>query len=202
MTDQQKLQPNEENGAPEETGEVPAPSSKRNAMLREVFSWVRMIAVAVLLAVLIRSFVFTPVRVDGSSMLTTLYHNELMLVTRFVRYIEPLERGDIVILYPPDLPRTDESFYVKRVIGLPGERVRIEQGVVYINDEALEEPYLTSDWAGDFSEITVPEGEYFVLGDNRGASKDSRMLGCIPKADIQGRAVAVLWPLSDLRTLR
>ena len=194
-----------ENMVPEEIEQSPdeAKAAKKKMIIREIFDWVRLLSIALVLTLLVRMFVFVPVLVDGASMFPNLHDKELMFVTRFVKYIEPIERGDVVILTPPTYRQEQGKYYVKRVIGLPGERFKIEEGVVYINGMALEEPYIDQVWHGSYPEIIVPAGTVFVMGDNRDFSHDSRAsnVGPIALNKIEGRTVCVMWPFSGWRSL-
>ena len=172
----------------------------KQAALREALSWVRAVAIAVFAALIIRSFIFTPVIVSGSSMVPTLENGELMIATGFVRYVETIRRGDIVIVVPPDIDRGE--YYVKRVIGLPGDTVRIQDGVVYVNGEALDEPYINEKPAYTLEQVSVSEDEYFLLGDNRNRSSDSHVLGMFPKSHIQGKVVCVVYPFDRIRGIQ
>ncbi|MGI5900393.1 MAG: signal peptidase I [Christensenellales bacterium] len=176
---------------------------KKKMFITELLDWVRLLSIALVLTLLVRTFVFMPVIVDGGSMLPNLHDRELMFVTRFVRYIEPIDRGDVVILVPPALLQETGKYYVKRVIGLPGERIKIENGVVFINGGAIDEPYVAKEWSGSYPEVVIPADFYFVMGDNRNFSNDSRSasVGPIHKSKIEGRALAVMWPLSDIRSI-
>lgn len=137
------------------------------------------------------------VRVDGSSMLPTLHNGEFVLVNRIAYRFEPPQRGDIVVFhYPPD-PSQD---LIKRVIGLPGEEVTIQDGVVRVNGEPLVEPYISEPplYAGTW---LVPEGHLFVLGDNRNDSSDSHSWGMLPYENIVGKAVLIYWPFENLQLI-
>jgi len=130
------------------------------------------------------------IRIDGSSMEPNLHHGEFVIVSKINYKIGEPERGDVVVF---DFPRNITEEYIKRVIGLPGERVRVEGGKVYINDLLLSEPYLMVDpvYEGDW---VVEEGTLFVLGDNRNNSSDSHNWGMVPMGNIVGEALLVYWP--------
>ena len=146
-------------------------------------------------------FVFEPVRVQGYSMMPHLQNNERLFIDKVAFNYQPLERGDIVVFRYPRDPRQS---YIKRIIGLPGERVAIWDGVVYINGHRLREPYIEARYRddADFPAFTVPPKSYFVLGDHRNSSNDSRIWGCLPANDIYGRAVFAYWPVGDVGLLR
>ena len=173
--------------------------------VREIASWVFTICMAVIAALLIRSFIFIIVQVDGSSMMNTL-HNENRLFVWRAGYTfggQP-QRGDIVIC---NYPKTKDggyldqknTCYVKRVIGLPGDTVSIRQGTVYINGEALKESYLETERIDSQSmeAVVLEEGEYFLMGDNRSDSTDSRRMGAVERGKILGKAVGVVYPFTE-----
>lgn len=137
------------------------------------------------------------VRVDGFSMLPTLHDGEFVLVNRLAYRFDSPQRGDIVVFhYPPD-PRQD---LIKRVIGLPGDTVSVQGGIVLVNNEPLSEPYIAQSplYAGTW---VVPEGHLFVLGDNRNDSSDSHSWGMLPFENIVGKAVLIYWPFQNLQLI-
>lgn len=135
-------------------------------------------------------------RVDGTSMEPSLHNGQYILVNKVVYWFNHNPgRGDIIVFQAPDQPQYDR---VKRVIGLPGETVEVKRdGSVYINGKLLREPYLTQNHAGVSGVWTVPEGEYFVMGDNRSVSYDSREGGTVPRNKIIGKAWLIIWPIGD-----
>ena len=146
---------------------------------REIGEWIALFAGAYLAALVISTFVFQVIPVSGESMMPTLENGERMFVTKFTYAIREPERHEIVITRYPE----SDALYVKRVVGLPGDTVEVRDGRVYVNDTALEEPYLLDDEIHYFLEPeTVPEGRVFVLGDNRNDSKDSHSdaVGMLP----------------------
>lgn len=149
----------------------------------------------ILAIILIRTFVITPVRVNGSSMYSTLKDGEIMILNKLDYKLHDIERFDIVVI------KTDEKKIIKRVIGLPGETLKYEDNTLYINDKKIDEPYL-KDATEDF-DITslgydkIPDDCYFVLGDNRDNSSDSRIIGPVKKSQITGSASLVLFPFSE-----
>ena len=157
---------------------------------KEFISWVRDIVLVVLIVTLLKTFVFSIVTVEGNSMLDTLESGDHLYVSMLSSRIQGYERGDIVICFYPG--RTDRC--VKRIVGLPGERLKIQDGVVYINDEPLEEEYLTRIARYYYPEITLGEGEYFVLGDNRPVSHDSHSSDVGPVTRIEGVVRCIIWP--------
>ena len=150
--------------------------------------------VVIVLVILVRTFIVTPVRVDGASMYSTLSNNDLLLLKK---YDKSYDRFDIVVF------KYNNKRLIKRVIGLPGEHVQIKDNSVYINGEKLEENYLqeyviTEDLEGNYIDVIVPENTVYVLGDNRGESTDSRRFGCIPVEKIESKAVFRFWPLNKI----
>ena len=190
-----------EEGVNDDRRNAPTPEEKRaqrnKVIQREIWSWVRSLGVAVIAALIVRAFFFTPAVVKGSSMQDTLQNGQMMAVIKSAYWFGGPNRGDVVFCRYPGW----EEDCVKRVIGLPGETVRVQDSVVYINGEPMEEPYLSRPGTGDFSEIIVAEGSYFVMGDNRGRSRDSREIGALEKGQIEGHCVAIFWPLTDLGIL-
>ena len=166
----------------------------KKSMKQEIFEWVMVFVVAAALAFVVRTFIFEPVRVDGSSMLNTLTNNDFMIATKYDYLMGDPERFDVVIC---DYPNTSDGKYrVKRVIGLPGDTVELVAGELYINGEHLEQQFDMTDNAAYFGPYTVPEGHYFVMGDNRNNSKDSRsaMVGALPRSMIRGHVRLVVFP--------
>lgn len=158
------------------------------------------LAFLAVIALGIRAFLLEPVRVDGDSMAPTLLNGERMFVEKVSHWFGCPERGDIIICYYPGYTET----CVKRVIATAGETVAVRDGKVYIDGAALDESaYWSGEMLGDFGPITVPEGEVFVMGDNRNASKDSRnpSVGTIPFLEIVGRVRAVILPLGNARAV-
>ncbi len=157
------------------------------------------IVFVVLIALTIRSFIAEPIRVDGDSMVPTLVHNEDMLVEKMTYWFNDPLRGDIIICFYPGYTES----CVKRVIGLPGETIAVQDGVITINGTPLDESaYWTGEIVGDMDPVTVGARQVFVVGDNRNGSKDSRnsSVGCIPYAKIVGHVVAVVYPFNEFET--
>jgi len=156
--------------------------------------------VSVLIAFFIILFVYQPVKVEGGSMEPGLEDQEHIFINKLVYRFESIERGDIVVFrYPRD---TRKSF-IKRVIGLPGDRIRISYGHVYVNNELLPEPYVPSDYldARSYPETIVPPNAYFMLGDHRSMSNDSREFGPVMRGYIYGKAVFGYWPMEKMGVL-
>ncbi len=137
------------------------------------------------------------IRVDGASMEPTMHHNELVVVNRLGYRFGLPERGDVIVFH---FPRDPEQEYIKRVIGLPGDRIAIANGVVMVNEHPLDEPYISAPprYTGDW---TVPADYLFVLGDNRNLSSDSHEWGMLPLDYVIGKAIFIYWPLSEMGTI-
>lgn len=172
---------------------------------KEIFSWVKAILIAVLLAFAIRTFIFAPIIVDGESMMPTLHNHERVVLNKMGTDIEDMNRFDVIVFHA-----TEKKDYIKRVIGLPGDRIKYEDDVLYVNDKPVDEPYLNEykqmtdgllTW--DFTlDETVPEGQLFVMGDNRQNSLDSREIGTISIDQVVGKASFVYWPVKEIKLIK
>ena len=171
----------------------------KKSMKQEIFEWVMVFVVAAALAFVVRTFIFEPVRVDGSSMLNTLTDSDFMIATKFDYLLGDPERFDIVIC---DYPNTDDGMYrVKRVIGLPGETIELRAGELYVDGEHVAQDFDMTENETYFGPLTVPEGCYFVMGDNRNNSKDSRspMVGPLKRSQIKGHVRCVVFPFGRMQ---
>lgn len=150
----------------------------------------------ILSIILIRTFIITPVKVNGTSMINTLENGEIMLLNKIEYKFTDIERFDIVVV------DTEDSKIIKRVIGLPGETLKYENNTLYINGKETKEPYLdekTEDFnLTDLGYEKLPQDCYFVMGDNRNNSSDSRIIGCIKKENIEGSASLVIYPFNKI----
>ena len=153
---------------------------------------------AVILALLIRTFVVEAFYIPTGSMEPTLMPHDRVLVAKFIYYFVEPKRGDIVVFKFPLDTSTD---FIKRIIGLPGDHIKIVEGKVYINGRLLKEPYVVHNDMFSMDEIVVPKGRYFVMGDNRPNSDDSRYWGYVPKENIKGKAFIIYWPITRIRIL-
>ncbi|WP_067729343.1 signal peptidase I [Oceanobacillus damuensis] len=176
----------------------------------EWFDWIKALLLAFGLAFIVRMFLFAPIVVDGPSMLPTLHDRDQMIVNKFAYHIEDPERFEIVVFHA-----SDQKDFIKRIIGLPGEHVAMEDNVLYIDGVEVEEPFLKEqkDQIKSYQTLTndftleelpgghevIPEGHVFVLGDNRGNSTDSRMLGVIPMDQIVGKTSLIYWPFDRIQ---
>lgn len=179
--------------------EVGGAEKPKKTMKQEIFEWIMVFVVAAAMAFVVRTFLFEPVRVDGASMMNTLTDSDFMIATKFDYLFGDPDRFDIVIC---NYPNTDDGMYrVKRVIALPGETVELSGGNLFINGELVEQNFDMTPNSTNYGPITVPEDHYFVLGDNRNNSKDSRSatVGCLPRSMIEGHVRAVVFPFSHAR---
>ena len=165
--------------------------------------FLRDLVLSVLIAVAIILFLYQPVKVEGTSMLPALADQERIFINKFTyRFgFEDIQHGDMVVfLYPGDTSKS----YIKRVIGLPGDWVAVTEGSVFLNGKKLDEPYVPEEFHDRITSprVQVGEGQYYVMGDHRSASNDSRSWGTVPREYIYGKAVFVYWPLGKLGALR
>lgn len=163
---------------------------------RELRTWGRDVAVALLLAMLIIVFLYQPVKVEGTSMAPLLSDQERIFINKFVYRFEPIHRGDVVVFwYPLD---TSKSF-IKRVIGLPGDTIDIRAGELYVNGKHIAEPYVPPSYFDDssYGPMQIPPEDYFVMGDHRDSSNDSRIFGPVSRKYIYGKAVFAYWPFRE-----
>jgi signal peptidase I len=159
-------------------------------------SWSRDILASVAISLFIILFLYQPVRVEGTSMLPRLQDQDRLFINKFAYRFESIHRGDVVVfLYPGDHTKS----YIKRVIALPGDTLRIEHGDVYVNDRPIREPYVPSRFRDERSEPEriIPTGDFWVMGDHRNISSDSRDFGPVPRALIYGKAAFVYWPMDQ-----
>jgi signal peptidase I len=169
--------------------------------LAVVSVWVRDLLVSLAISAFIIVFLYQPVKVEGTSMMPSLEDQERIFVNKFVYRLEPIERGDIVVFR---YPRDPSKSYIKRVVGVAGDRVRIDGGQVYVNGQPIEEDYVPPAYVDErsFQELKVPEHSYFMLGDHRSMSNDSRDFGPVNDSFIYGKAVFGYWPMDKLGRLR
>jgi len=182
---------------------------------KEIVEWIKALAIAGILVFVIRWFLFSPFIVDGESMMPNFETGERLIVNKIIYDIRPPKRGEIVVFYVPDENRD----FIKRVIALPGDKVRYEGDNLYINGNKVEEPYIRkaieeanknggvyNSFLGfpnsNVTEDTVPAGTILAFGDNRGNSKDSRVIGFVPYDQIVGRADIIFWPLDKLKFVK
>jgi signal peptidase I len=186
------------------TSQTDAPSERRTTArrIRPVFGrWVRDIFISLAVSAFFIIFLYQPVKVEGTSMMPTLDDQERVFINKFVYRLEPIQRGDVVVFrYPRDTSKS----YIKRVIAVAGDRVKIEDGLVYVNGRQIDEAYVPQMYEDvrSYSETVVPPHSYFVMGDHRNLSNDSRDFGPVDKSYIYGKAVFGYWPFAKLGKLR
>jgi signal peptidase I len=175
--------------------ELPVPALPANR--GSIGLWMRDLLFSAAASVLIILFLYQPVRVEGTSMSPRLEDHDRLFINKFVYHITSIERGDVVVFH---YPRDPAKSYIKRVIALPGDRLRIDHGQVWVNDKELVEGYVPEVFrdSRSFSEIVVPEDSYFMMGDHRSISSDSREFGPVERDLIYGKAVFIYWPAKDM----
>jgi signal peptidase I len=175
---------------------VPGPATAHSPKTGGIGLWMRDLLVSVAISALIITFLYQPVRVEGTSMLPRLEDHDRLFINKFVYHIESIQRGDIVVFH---YPRDPEKSYIKRVIALPGDRLWIDHGRVWLNGEPLSESYVPAKFrdSRSMAEMVVPAGDYFMMGDHRSISSDSREFGPVDRDLIYGKAVFVYWPAKD-----
>ena len=175
-------------------------SAPLHSLRGEIRIWTRDLLIAIGLALVIIVFLYQPVKVEGTSMAPLLSDQERIFINKFVYRFEPIQRGDVVVFwYPLDHSKS----FIKRVIGLPGEKVEIRQGTVYVDGKIVPEPYVPAQYEdlSDFGPVTVKKDSYFVMGDHRISSNDSRVFGSVASQYIYGRAVFAYWPVDHFGSL-
>jgi signal peptidase I len=163
--------------------------------------WVRDLLISLAISAFIIIFIYQPVKVEGTSMMPSLDDQERIFVNKFVYRLEPIERGDIVVFR---YPRDPSKSYIKRVIAMAGDRIRIDGGRVYVNDQGLDENYVPPAYsdARSYPETVVPPHCFFLLGDHRSMSNDSRDFGPVDQTYIYGKAVFGYWPMDKMGRVR
>jgi signal peptidase I len=179
---------------------APAPPADSATPAPAISSWLRDIVISLAVSAFFIIFLYQPVKVEGTSMMPTLQDQERVFINKFVYKLEPIERGDVIVFR---YPRDPSKSYIKRVIAVAGDRVRIDAGVVYVNDQRLTENYVPRMYEDvrSYPETVVPPHSYFVLGDHRNLSNDSRDFGPVDGDFIYGKAVFGYWPVAKLGTL-
>jgi signal peptidase I len=180
---------------------APIPAAPRPRKSSGIGLWLRDLLISAAASVLIITFLYQPVRVEGTSMLPRLEDHDRLFINKFVYRFTAIERDDVVVFH---YPRDPEKSYIKRVIAVPGDRIRIDRGQVYLNGRRLREPYVPVMYQDNRSmaEMVVPDDEFFVMGDHRSISSDSREFGPVDRSLIYGKAVFVYWPMSDAGVVR
>lgn len=183
-----------------ETAGVTVPPGRPRQGYFDARYWLRDLILSVLLAFIVIVFLYQPVQVEGTSMMPRLANHERIFINKFVYRFEPIQRGDIVVFWYPVDP---SKSYIKRVVGLPGEWVSIRGGRVYVNGKVLAEPYIPPRYLDqkDYPPVYVEPDHYYVLGDHRESSNDSRVWGTVDQRYIYGKAVFVYWPVTEFGAL-
>jgi signal peptidase I len=176
-------------------------SAHQRSILASTIHWTRDIFISVAIAVVVILFIYQPVKVEGTSMMPALVDQERIFINKFLYRFTTIERGDMVVFW---FPLDPTKSYIKRVIGMPGDEVEIDEGVVFVNGRALHEDYVPPEYRDHVSvpPRRVPEDQYFVLGDHRSSSNDSRNWGMVPRRYIYGKAVFVYWPFDRIGVVR
>ncbi len=177
-------------------------NNKMKKNFKEILDWVKTIALALLITFFIKIFIFDLTRIQGASMENTLFTDDIVVIEKISRNItHKYKRGDLIIFQSP----IEEKLYVKRIIGMPGDKVELREGKFYINGTELDEPYYTT---GSFTESKgenqwfLAYDEYFMVGDNRPKSNDSRKFGPVYENNFIGRALIRIWPLKQVKKLK
>ena len=178
--------------------EQPVETSHRSPILM-LAGWIRDLLVSVFLAVVVILFLYQPVKVEGTSMMPALVDQERIFINKFVyRFgISDIRRGDMVVFW---FPMDPTKSYIKRVIGIPGDTVEVDNGTVIVNGQRLEEDYVLNEYRdrAPMAPFKVQDEEFFVMGDHRSSSNDSRSWGPVPRKYIYGKAVFIYWPLEKM----
>jgi signal peptidase I len=179
---------------------APQPKSPRKTAAL-MSAWLRDLVISLAISAFIIVFLYQPVKVEGARMMPSLDDQERIFINKFVYRIESIQRGDIVVFR---YPRDPQKSFIKRVIGVAGDRVRIVDGHVLLNGKTLLEDYVPQVYQDDrsYSEVVVPSDSYFVLGDHRSLSNDSRDFGPVDASYIYGKAVFGYWPVDKVGRLR
>lgn len=170
------------------------PSASKSRFFRV---WIRDIGISVVASFLIVTFLYQPVRVEGTSMQPGLRDQDRLFIDKFFFRFEKIDRDDVVVFR---YPRDPEKSYIKRIIALPGDSILIDRGRVFVNNHPLSEPYVPPRYRDTRSmpEMVIPDGEYFVMGDHRSISSDSRDFGPVPRDLIYGKAEFIYWPADNM----
>ncbi|MCW5978680.1 MAG: signal peptidase I [Bryobacteraceae bacterium] len=188
-----------EEGIANEAGGLP---SKKRSLIGATVPWIRDLALSVLLAVVVILFLYQPVKVEGTSMMPALVDQDRIFINKFIyRFgIGDIHRGDLVVFWFPGEP---SKSYIKRVVGLPGDTIEVVEGAVIVNGQPLREPYVPAEYRDHQSRpsIRIQPEQYYLLGDHRSSSNDSRNWGPVHRRFIYGKAVFVYWPLQKIGLL-
>lgn len=174
---------------------------KQNSTRGHLQLWVRDFIISVMASFFIITFLYQPVKVEGTSMQPELRDQDRLFVNKFAYNFEKISRGDVVVFY---YPRDTQKSYIKRVIALPGDNIRIDDGRVYVDGEKVDESYVPRRFRDtrSMADMVVPPGEYFVMGDHRSISSDSRDFGPVSRKLIYGKAAFIYWPADNMGVVR
>ena len=170
-----------------EVNEDNVKNNRVNNTLKELIPYL----IIVVVVFLVRTFLFTPIRVNGDSMYDTLNDGDTMILNKIGMKLNDIERFQIVVI------KTHDTYLIKRIIGLPGETIEYKDGKLYINNKIMKDPYFKDNNTNDFEKVKIPKNHYYVMGDNRSVSIDSRLIGTVDINDIMGTTKLVLFPFSD-----
>jgi signal peptidase I len=175
--------------------------TEHKAPLFTLSAWLRDLLFAIGISFLIITFLYQPVRVEGTSMMPELQDQERLFINKFEYRFTPIHHDDVVVFH---YPRDPAKSYIKRVIGVPGDDIRIDDGQVYLNGKALAEPYVPARFRDErsYPNTVLSANEYFVMGDHRLISSDSRDFGPVKRSLIYGKASFVYWPTDDMGVVR
>lgn len=167
---------------------------KNKKAVKDVFLDALPYIIIILVVLILRTFIVTPIRVNQTSMYPTLKEGDTMLLNKIGATVKGIKRFDIVVI------KTNGSYLIKRVIGMPGESIKYTNGKLYINEKVIEDKYSKSE-TEDFYEVKIGDNDYFVMGDNRSVSKDSRLIGTVSRSQILGKTNIIIFPFSHFGTV-
>lgn len=175
----------------------PSSSGQKIPVQSRLSLWLRDVLISVTASFMIITFLYQPVRVEGTSMLPELRDQDRLFINKFAYHFENISRGDVVVFH---YPRDPSKSYIKRIIALPGDTLDIDEGRVYVNGRRIAEPYVPKRYQDERSlpEMVIPPNEYFVMGDHRSISSDSRDFGPVDRNLIYGKAAFVYWPADNM----
>jgi signal peptidase I len=189
---------------PDRASEPIPPTSRQEsiAATQATLAWLKDLSLSVLIAVLVILFLYQPVKVEGTSMMPALVDQERIFINKYLYrfHLAEVGRGDTVVFwFPGDISKS----YIKRIIGVPGDRVEVREGDVWVNGNRIEEPYVPEEYRDKTSTAAqvIPPDRFFVMGDHRSSSNDSRTWGMVPRNLIYGKAIFVYWPLERMGLL-
>jgi signal peptidase I len=179
----------------------PSPASQKIPVQNRLSLWLRDVLISVTASFMIITFLYQPVRVEGTSMLPELRDQDRLFINKFAYHFESISRGDVVVFH---YPRDPSKSYIKRIIALPGDSLDIYEGRVYVNGKRIAEPYVPRRYQDERSltQMVIPPNEYFVMGDHRSISSDSRDFGPVERDLIYGKAAFVYWPADNMGVIR